>query len=680
MGKRKKSADAKQPQRSPAKEPKTDPQNEASSAKKSGSEPKKTESLNKKSSKSSRKNRQDGFRETVESVVIAFVLAFLFRTFEAEAFVIPTGSMAETLYGRHKDVSCEKCDTLFRVSASSEINENGYLIANPYDPSTPPHLVNFAICPNCRFPCNVLENLAFVGDRILVNKFPYEFGDPERFDVVVFKYPEEPKTNYIKRLVGLPNETIKIQWGDLFARKTDFDEWEILRKPPAKLEDLRILVYDNDQPARELLDAGWPERWAPVEINDGKWSEAENSWTPDPEQRSFAVKPADGDDQLQWVRYRHVVPYVKDWETVVRGETPQDAIPQLITDFSSYNSGIPLETARMSIDEGNLFPEPKPIDTWGVHWVGDLTLSCEVEVRESQGELLLELVEGASWYRCRIDLATGVARLEEVNINFNEKAHPLAGTEDAETPLGKPGRYEIQFANLDDQLLLWIDGELIDFGEGQGKYKGPVINREPTWRDMAPAGIAARGADVSVSHLKLYRDIYYLSGADKSGSDFQHPERIDDLKTFLGDPEKAWAGLAYSEGYEDLKESTFELGENEFFVLGDNSARSKDSRLWTSQYRVRSDYHYPPQVEERRPHAVPRDLLIGKAFFIYWPHGIPFLNNGKGFPITYYKRPVAVRGSSSGGGRGDKVRFENSDQPSLVVPFYPQWRRWKRIY
>ena len=73
------------------------------------------------------KRRQDGFRETIESIVIAFVLAFLFRTFEAEAFVIPTGSMAETLYGRHKDVTCEKCNTLFRVSASDEVEESGII-------------------------------------------------------------------------------------------------------------------------------------------------------------------------------------------------------------------------------------------------------------------------------------------------------------------------------------------------------------------------------------------------------------------------------------------------------------------------------------------------------------------------------------------------------------------------
>ena len=61
-------------------------------------------------------------RETVESIVIAFVLAFLFRTFEAEAFVIPTGSMAPTLMGRHKDLDCPKCGYPYQVSASEEVD------------------------------------------------------------------------------------------------------------------------------------------------------------------------------------------------------------------------------------------------------------------------------------------------------------------------------------------------------------------------------------------------------------------------------------------------------------------------------------------------------------------------------------------------------------------------------
>ena len=59
----------------------------------------------KKSSSVSQKP-QEGIRETIEAVAIAFVLAFVFKTFEAEAFVIPTGSMAPTLYGRHKEVHC----------------------------------------------------------------------------------------------------------------------------------------------------------------------------------------------------------------------------------------------------------------------------------------------------------------------------------------------------------------------------------------------------------------------------------------------------------------------------------------------------------------------------------------------------------------------------------------------
>ena len=62
-------------------------------------------------------------RETIESIVIAFVLAFLFRTFEAEAFVIPTGSMAPTLQGMHKDVDCPECGYRYQASASVEATD-----------------------------------------------------------------------------------------------------------------------------------------------------------------------------------------------------------------------------------------------------------------------------------------------------------------------------------------------------------------------------------------------------------------------------------------------------------------------------------------------------------------------------------------------------------------------------
>src|SRR5262249_3255055 len=102
----------------------------------------------------------DGWRETIESIVVAFVLAFLFRTFEAEAFVIPTGSMAPTLYGQQRDVVCTKCGTRFAVGASTGSGPDVDIVlenSRPY--LSPEHRTHYAVCPNsnCRFPNDVLK-------------------------------------------------------------------------------------------------------------------------------------------------------------------------------------------------------------------------------------------------------------------------------------------------------------------------------------------------------------------------------------------------------------------------------------------------------------------------------------------------------------------------------------------
>ncbi|MDD5120367.1 MAG: signal peptidase I [Candidatus Omnitrophica bacterium] len=104
-------------------------------------------------------------RDWVESIVIAFLLAMVIRAFIVQAFKIPTGSMRMTL---------------------------------------------------------------IEGDLILVNKFIYgakvPFTDlrapvlrqPKRGDVIVFIYPEDKKKDYIKRLVGLPGETVEIKGGSIY--------------------------------------------------------------------------------------------------------------------------------------------------------------------------------------------------------------------------------------------------------------------------------------------------------------------------------------------------------------------------------------------------------------------------------------------------------------------------------
>ena len=178
-------------------------------------------------------------RETVESVVVAFILAFLFRAFVAEAFVIPTGSMAPTLMGAHKDLFCEHCGQQYQASASIEYDSNtGALEKEKTIAST---------CSNCRgindydFRHNK-DHTTFSGDRILVSKFDYVLSSPQRWDVFVFKYPLGARMNYIKRLIGLPGETVLIREGDIFVSSDENPEWEIARKPPHKIQAMKQLV------------------------------------------------------------------------------------------------------------------------------------------------------------------------------------------------------------------------------------------------------------------------------------------------------------------------------------------------------------------------------------------------------------------------------------------------------
>ena len=113
---------------------------------------------------------KEGHRETVEAIVVAFILALLVRGFEAEAFVIPTGSMAPTLMGRHKEITCPQCGYVYAVNASDEDEGRGARIRSGRKAtgSSPGPASTAATRPTSpTMP-------SFKGDRILVMKFPYD--------------------------------------------------------------------------------------------------------------------------------------------------------------------------------------------------------------------------------------------------------------------------------------------------------------------------------------------------------------------------------------------------------------------------------------------------------------------------------------------------------------------------
>ena len=541
-----------------------------------------------------------GFRELVESVVIAFILAFLFRTFEAEAFVIPTGSMANTLMGRHKDLECDKCGYPFQVSASEEIDAKTELPTG--------RVVSGGVCPMCRHRMELnrtdlkkKDNRSFNGDRIIVGKFMYQFEDPKRWDVAVFKFPADSKTNFIKRLVGLPNETVRISRGNLFTKPKDGEKFSIARKPPGKMRAMLKTVYDNDYVLPGMIEKGWPARWQDANGSDG--------WKASSDFRDFSVSGKQ--EGTAWLQYRHVVPIPSDWDNLDKGPLPENYVvrPQLITDFSSYNTGVWKDHRHGMADNG--------VRGYGTHWVGDLAVECEMQVESSSGKALLKLVEGGRDMLCTIDLATGKAV-----ITISGETYERTGS----TPITKPGTYKLMFSNVDDQLRLWVDDELIAFDKPTTYDSEQLKNKRPQKEDLAPVAVGSQGAELRVSHLKVMRDIYYIADKRQGNgrvSDFDSPDMVfgrqtpHSLAAFFSDPSR-W-GVFDSDRMRSVE---FPLEEDQFLMFGDNSAMSRDSRLWNPN-----------------EYFVERDLLIGKALYIYWPHSwdklpgtdipFPFFPNAK---------------------------------------------------
>lgn len=130
---------------------------------------------------SQERKRKSALREIIESLIIAVILAVIIRTFVFQPFYIPSGSMEPTLQ---------------------------------------------------------------IQDRILVNKFGYRFWEPQRGDIVVFKYPLNPKKDFVKRLIGMPGERLEIKDSKVYVNNKVISE-EYL-PPDLRFQDFGpVLVPEN---------------------------------------------------------------------------------------------------------------------------------------------------------------------------------------------------------------------------------------------------------------------------------------------------------------------------------------------------------------------------------------------------------------------------------------------------
>ncbi len=648
--------------------------------------------------------RTEGMRETVEALVVAFILALLFRAFVAEAFVIPTGSMAPTLMGAHKDVFCDRCNQNFPVGASLERSK-----------AQGDRTVVGGVCPNCRHInamdlANKVDHQTYNGDRILVSKFSYTLGDPQRFDVIVFKFPGNPKQNYIKRLVGLPNETLTVHHGDVYRRDNHADPSDnaIIRKTPDQLLAMRHHVYDTDFQSQVLIDAGYPSRWQP-------WRE--NSTQPPTD--SWKIKRStdgmeatvDASDDPEWLRYFHRWPSQSQWKIADDGGSLADVDPydsRLITDFYSYNSFVQVMTSLV-YDWSPKDRHPKQPGLWGMasgtlrsiknifagpdvqfnstyqsgqsptqfghlatygqnsnnlgldgmHWVGDLICEADVEPAADCKKLILELVESGIQYQCHVDLTTGKATMsiwqDEKELSFTDRSGKQVKNPSATTTIRGGQRKRVRFSNCDDEWLLWVDDEVVtfdtpttfnsaDFLTSQTDYPHYAAGKHPL--DAAPVGIALQGGKGAIHRMTLHRDKYYIATTTGVGEmldyDMQVNRRLgggflreQEIQTLFAEPD-LWADLSL---WQARRSVSFTLQEDQFFPMGDNSPASLDARCWAG---TKLNVGLPPRIADdayawSEAAYVPRDLLVGKALIVFWPHPwsepVPMTPNFKRFKM-----------------------------------------------
>lgn len=546
---------------------------------------------------------RDSVRESLETIVFVVVLVFLLKQFVVEAFVIPTGSMAETLYGYQKNIKCAECSFEFALNSSREVEG---------DPrGNRDRFIKGYCCPNCRYKHVFDESESKPrngsGDRVLVHKGQYHRFPPQRGDVVVFKYPERPQKeygaqNYIKRLWGLGNETIAIWRGDIYACDTitypepvpdesgyprpedlwkmefchpgststdmaverfhksreagfaDAGGFRLIRKNDVLLEAMKRSVWDNDHQSNYLANKGVAPRWK---------SETDD-WTTDNASMPKAFTHAG--NGLGWLRYRHLV--VDDFNALGGGPGKPVVAASPVDNFLGYNGEVSYDIGfngqrsyQFEVDQ--MFGRSQDYK----FWVGDLILECQAKFNDPNAEVTLELSKGQNRFQAKF--ADGKVKLVRTGPN---------GKDLGEQPTGiTGGAHRLKFANVDCSLRVWVDGRKIDFGTA-GDYDpsapekfDPLDTKKEGWTEAndvkAPASVGATNG-VEVSKLKLWRDTFFINRGYSSTDD-----AVNTVYTYYVQP-------------------------GHYLCFGDNSAQSSDGRYWG---------------------AVPDRLMLGKASFVFWP-------------------------------------------------------------
>lgn len=438
-------------------------------------------------------------RPTVEFLVVLLLGILFVRTFAAEAYIVPTGSMAPVLLGQHYDFDCPSCHYRFALG----IDEQGRS--------------GRAACPNCgRLDWSQTPVIEGAGDRLLVQKFLFDLRPPRRWETAVFQNPAEPDQAYVKRVVALPGEAILIQGGDVHIDGT------VARKTLEEQRALSIPIFDSAFPPDDVA------RFPRFVARRGHHRRGLSSgWQF--EGTTFHREPTpEFPEIVDWLEYRH-------WE-------PDRGTYGPVRDYLAYNG----------------------LDLPGEHRVDDIRIDTQIAVEPDVKAVVVRMEHGAD--RFLITIPTDA--ITPIEVRRNGRFLPIGESRKRLEAafFHRPRLVRLEASVMDRRLTVALDGELafepLDYNDPS---PGPSSGSSPL-----AIGILGRGAAM-ISHVQLARDVYYTDA--------------------LANAPRRPFGV----------EVPYILGDGEYFVLGDNSPVSNDSRFWAGSPVVR------------------RELFIGKPFLVHLP-------------------------------------------------------------
>jgi len=556
---------------------------------------------------------------TAVDLAVAFVVAVtILRTFVLEGYLISTGSMAPGLCGFHRQVHCPSCQFVFAFGLAFDESspDNPGTVLEPTGPR------RLATCPNCGqsgIDVSTLPNNH--GDQLLVHKHTFDVRSPRRWETVVFRNPARPTEAFVKRIVGLPGESIRVKAGDvhingLIARKT----------LPAQLE-LRIPVCSLQLPADS--HAEWQLPW-----------ELDQNWKLQHNTLHCSAQPKNTNDQTPgtdttaWIRFH----YWKPSGGRHLSETPLKyaAAEPDWSDFQSRFRDVPIAwSAQLHYDtdrevlqcEGVMPAELQqdllrnasnsefrnavfrlaalshlaPVtDRYGYnslvsspeYVVSDLMLDTTLKWQQPPARIHVRIPVGNETFGLTLDNNSHSATLLSLDQqtllrqgSFNpgdgQSLHIIASSFDQQIAVSINGQTPFPDLPVNDAQPPTepVEASASPLGEqhpdpARAAHISLTIERQKRWA----IGIADGSA--TITQLNVYRDVFYTPGRRRN---------------------------AVTKDYS--------IPENCYFVQGDNSPVSSDSRNW------------------EKP-VVPHALLVGKPFLVHLPSKPAILQfAGREWPI-----------------------------------------------